>query len=118
MQVSENEALRRPSFFITCSPSFHLLLSRKIPGWKQRIAGKSLPMEKFCIRKAERFLQQGNTLVLPVVELIYAWNGFTILEKQFKLVEKLYVLTEKILRRLQRNKGTRGKYCKRSQTLS
>ena len=82
-----------------------LYYSRDIPSWKQRIAGKSLPMEKFCIRKAERYLEQGESLVLPVVELIYAWNGFTVLEKQFKLVEKLFVLTERIGKDLERDKG-------------
>ena len=63
-------------------------------------------MEKFCIRKAERFLEQDGDLVLPVVELIYAWNGFNILEKEFKLVEKLYVLTEKTLKRMEKKKGS------------
>ena len=30
---------------------------RKIPSLKQRIAGRSLPIEKFAINKAERYLQ-------------------------------------------------------------
>ena len=46
-------------------------LMRDIPSWKQKIAGKSLPMEKFAIRKSERFLDQNNKLVLPALELIY-----------------------------------------------
>jgi hypothetical protein len=33
-------------------------------------------MEKFAIKKAERFLDQGNRLLLPSLELVYVWNGF------------------------------------------
>ena len=40
-----------------------LLLHRKIPSLKQRIAGRSLPIEKFVINKAERYLQ-GEALPL------------------------------------------------------
>ena len=55
-----------------------LELMTAVPGLKQRIAGKSLPMEKYAIRKAERFLKQGGRLTLPGLELIYLWNGFKI----------------------------------------
>merc|ERR1719273_205318 len=49
-------------------------LMQNVPKWKQRIAGKSLPMEKFAIRKSQRFLDQGCFLVLPALELIYVWH--------------------------------------------
>ncbi len=72
---------------------------------KQRIAGKSLPMEKYAVRKAQRFLEQGNNLALPAIELIYVWNGFKILGQKFQLVEPLYVLVEKTEKRLKKYKG-------------
>lgn len=31
----------------------------------QRIAGKSLPIEKFAMKKAIRYFEQGNRLTLP-----------------------------------------------------
>jgi hypothetical protein len=76
-----------------------------VPTWKQKIAGKSLPMEKFAIQKADRFLSQGNFLVLPALELIYVWNGFKILGQSWHLVEPVYVLVEKAMSDLQREKG-------------
>ena len=53
----------------------------KVPSLKLRVAGKSLPMEKFAISKANRFLEQGNYLVLPVLEITYVWNHFDIFGK-------------------------------------
>jgi len=70
-------------------------LFKDIPGWKQRIAGKSIPMEKFAVKKCERFFTQGNKLILPAVELLYLWNGFKVLGKQMDLVQPLLVLIEK-----------------------
>ncbi len=77
---------------------------RNVPQWKQRIAGKSLPMEKFAVRKAERFLNQGNHLALPALELIYVWNGFKIIGQSPALVEPIYALVEATERRLEDNR--------------
>jgi len=65
-----------------------------IPGLKQRIAGKSLPMEKFAIRKAERWSAQGGRLTLPGLELVYLWNGFSIMGLDYARVEQYYVVVE------------------------
>ena len=78
---------------------------RSLPGWKQRIAGKSLPMERFAVRKAERFLDQGNRLMLPSLELIYVWNGFRTLGKSWSLVEPVYLLIENAIKETKLVKG-------------
>ena len=80
-------------------------LMRNVPNWKQKIAGKSLPMEKFAIRKADRFLNQGNFLVLPALELIYVWNGFKVIGKSWAMIEPVYVLVEEAMAQLQKEKG-------------
>ena len=51
-------------------------------------------MEKFAVRKAERYFDQEGYLVLPGLELIYVWNGFAILGQDYKLTEKMYILVE------------------------
>ena len=68
----------------------------EVPIYKQRIAGKSLPMEKFACRRAERFLSTG-ILILPAIELMFLWNLFKILGKYFRLAEGVYKLIEKTL---------------------
>jgi len=78
------------------SPTEHsevCALMSAVPSLRQKIAGKSLPMEKFAARKAERFLVDGS-LVLPGLELVYLWNGFTIIAKQFTLLERVYVVVQ------------------------
>merc|ERR1711874_486190 len=77
-----------------CMLKEQMELMSAVPGLKQRIAGKSLPMEKFAIRKADRFLKQGGRLTLPGLELVYLWNGFKIIGRDYKAVEKFYVLIE------------------------
>ncbi|XP_012534920.1 tetratricopeptide repeat protein 39B [Monomorium pharaonis] len=57
-------------------------LMTQVPIYKQRIAGKSLPMEKFVIKKAERYFAQKKNLILPVFELMYVWNFFRIIGKR------------------------------------
>ena len=55
------------------------MLMQKIPQVRMRIAGKSIPVEKYCERKAKRFLQYGK-LYYPHYEFMYFFNIFTILE--------------------------------------
>nr|GAT47379.1 predicted protein [Mycena chlorophos] len=43
----------------------------RVPTLRQKIAGKSIPLEKFVARKARKFISQGNYLALPVLEIAY-----------------------------------------------
>ncbi|XP_018578761.1 tetratricopeptide repeat protein 39B [Anoplophora glabripennis] len=71
-------------------------LMKDVPKYKQRIAGKSLPMEKFAVKKAERYFNQGQDLVLPAIELMFLWNLFKIL-KNFSVATKIFKIIDKSL---------------------
>lgn len=77
-------------------------LMKQAPTYKQRIAGKSLPMEKFVIKKAVRYGAQRNHLVLPAFELIYVWNLFRIIGRRQDIVMKMYKMVEEEEKRLQK----------------
>ncbi|GAA6018293.1 hypothetical protein JCM11491_005144 [Sporobolomyces phaffii] len=49
-------------------------IMKRVPDLMQRIAGKSIPLEKFVARRARKFVSQGNRLTLPGVELAYVLN--------------------------------------------
>lgn len=61
-------------------------MMKDVPPHKQRIAGKSIPVEKFVIAKSERSLEDAR-LPLCGLEMIYAWNGFLLLNKNRQLLE-------------------------------
>lgn len=66
---------------------------RDVPRYKQRIAGKSLPMEKFAVKKSERYFNQKKDLILPAIELMFLWNIFKIL-KNFNLSSQIIKLID------------------------
>ncbi|KAM8930384.1 tetratricopeptide repeat protein 39A [Pelodytes ibericus] len=74
---------------------------RQVPGLKLKIAGKSLPTEKFAIRKSRRYLPQNHIpLPVPPLEMMYIWNGYAVIGKQQKLTEamlKTLILAEEAL---------------------
>ena len=49
--------------FVSNFPFF----SRRLPDFKQRIAGQSLPFEDFAIHKANKYFEQNGRLFLPGV---------------------------------------------------
>jgi Protein of unknown function (DUF3808) len=58
-------------------------LFHDVPKYKQRIAGKSLPMEKFACRRAEKFFSADGFLLVPAIgesfELLSAIEFLTFL---------------------------------------
>ena len=85
------------------------LLMNTLPDFKQRIAGKSLPAEKFVIRKSRRFVAPGGRLLLPGYELLYLWNGFKILRKRRHLVEDVFARVEQQLAAIDNTSGERDR---------
>lgn len=83
-------------------------LLTQVPTYKQRIAGKSLPMEKFVVKKSERYFSQKKNLVLPVFELMYVWNLFRIVGKRQDLILNIFKMLEDAERDLK--KATKTEY--------
>jgi len=74
-----------------------VFLFREAPKYKQRIAGKSLPMEKFIVKRSERYFKQNNNLLLPAIELLFLWNMFRVLGKDWNFADNVLRLIEKSL---------------------
>ncbi|CAF0884907.1 unnamed protein product [Adineta ricciae] len=67
-------------------------LYKRVPELKIRLAGKSIPLEKYAMRQCDHFLAQ-RWLFLPALEFIYLLNGFYILAHDHqKLKETLDVV--------------------------
>lgn len=69
-------------------------LMMQAPTFKQRVAGKSLPIEKFVIKKTERYFAQKSKLILPIFELMYVWNMFRTIGKRQDLILNIFKLIE------------------------
>ncbi|KAL4717690.1 hypothetical protein ACJJTC_000839 [Scirpophaga incertulas] len=69
-------------------------LLRSTEMYKQRIAGKSLPLEKFMIRRSERYFMQGSRLLLPAIELLCLWNMFHVFTNNNLSAHKILKMIE------------------------
>ncbi|XP_013929713.1 PREDICTED: tetratricopeptide repeat protein 39B [Thamnophis sirtalis] len=71
-------------------------LFRQVEGLKQRIAGKSIPTEKFAVRKARRYgTSPPVKLIVPALEMMYVWSGFSVLGKRADFTENMLITIEK-----------------------
>ena len=68
-----------------------LILSvRAVPGLKQRMAGKSLPTEKFLTRKSRKYFEQGRRLLFPAHVSLNKCNAFELLSGRPNLSDADY----------------------------
>uniref|UniRef100_A0A8C3FZL0 Tetratricopeptide repeat protein 39B n=1 Tax=Cyclopterus lumpus TaxID=8103 RepID=A0A8C3FZL0_CYCLU len=69
---------------------------RQVEGLRIRIAGKSIPTEKFAANKAKRYSSSTPVqLVVPALEMMYVWNGFTVVGKRPELTKSILTTLEK-----------------------
>ncbi|KAK1154024.1 tetratricopeptide repeat protein 39A-like [Acipenser oxyrinchus oxyrinchus] len=62
-------------------------LFRQVPSYKQKIAGKS-PHREVCNPQGPALQQRPpRTLPVPVLEMMYMWNGFAMIEKDEALTQ-------------------------------
>ncbi|KAJ3614056.1 hypothetical protein NHX12_017633 [Muraenolepis orangiensis] len=81
-------------------------LFRQVDGLRLKIAGKSVPTEKFAARKAQRCFSSSPTKpVLPAFEMMYVWNGFTILGKRPELTSSILATIKKVEDQLASSSG-------------
>ncbi|KAJ3777913.1 hypothetical protein FB446DRAFT_841253 [Lentinula raphanica] len=84
-------------------------LMQKVPELRQKIAGKSIPLEKFVARKARKFLSQGRRLALPMLELAYL--ALAIAHAPRNIVEtKMLPEVNRASMELEKHKDDHGKY--------
>uniref|UniRef100_A0A7N5KCF3 Tetratricopeptide repeat domain 39A n=1 Tax=Ailuropoda melanoleuca TaxID=9646 RepID=A0A7N5KCF3_AILME len=84
-------------------------LFRAVPGLKLKIAGKSLPTEKFAIRKSRRYLSpKPISLPIPALEMMYIWNGYAVIGKQPELTDGILGIITKAEEMLE--KGPENEY--------
>uniref|UniRef100_A0AAY4CGN8 Tetratricopeptide repeat domain 39A n=2 Tax=Denticeps clupeoides TaxID=299321 RepID=A0AAY4CGN8_9TELE len=80
-----------------------ITLFRQVPGLKQKIAGKSLPTEKFAIRKARRYNAERP---VPLPEMMYIWNGYTVIGKHRDLTEGMLKMLDEAQQKMEHNPRT------------
>ncbi|ETN78233.1 hypothetical protein NECAME_02939 [Necator americanus] len=63
-------------------------LAKKVNGLRQRIAGKSIPVEKYCSKKANRFVAK-KSLMFAHYEFMYFWSGFDIVGGNLPIMQAM-----------------------------
>ncbi|CAF3953544.1 unnamed protein product [Rotaria sp. Silwood2] len=77
-------------------------LYKRVPELKIRLAGKSIPLEKYAIKQCEHFLVQ-KWLFLPALELVYLMNGFYILAHDYNKLQEVLNIVNNALKDLELN---------------
>jgi tetratricopeptide (TPR) repeat protein len=54
---------------------------KQVPSLCKKVAGKSVPIEKYISRKSRKFALQDNRLLLPAYEIMYMWSGFDLMPR-------------------------------------
>jgi hypothetical protein len=86
-----------------------LKLMTEVPKLRQRIAGKSIPLEKFVARKARKCEAQGGRLVLPALELTYILHAVSRAPRSV-IAKQMLPLVEAALVELKRYESSSEKY--------
>jgi tetratricopeptide (TPR) repeat protein len=60
---------------------------QKVPELKKKIAGRTIPPEKFAITKTNEFLSGKSEMILPALELFYIWNIYGAAAKKPELLD-------------------------------
>ncbi|OAF70233.1 TPR repeat protein 39B [Intoshia linei] len=69
-------------------------LMEYIPLKRRKIAGKSIPSEKFIIQKTERH-NSGSKLPVPAIEMMYLWNQLEMIKDNSKLIDSFLNIIKK-----------------------
>ncbi|KAH9177211.1 hypothetical protein EDB89DRAFT_1934988 [Lactarius sanguifluus] len=88
-----------------------LRLMTEVPKLRQRIAGKSIPLEKFVARKARKCEAQGGRLFLPALELAYIFQAIARAPRTV-IAEQMLPLVEAALAKLKPYEGAPHTYGK------
>lgn len=86
-------------------------LMTQVPKLRQRIAGKSIPLEKYVARKARKCEAQGGRLFLPALELAYIFQAITRTPRSV-IVERMLPLVDAALAKLKSFEEAPQKYGK------
>ncbi|KAI0049076.1 hypothetical protein FA95DRAFT_1489914 [Auriscalpium vulgare] len=86
-----------------------LQLMSEVPKLRQRIAGKSIPLEKFVARKSRKCLSQEGHLMLPALELAYIFHGIAHAPREV-IVGKMLPLVQTQLAELRAHEADTAKY--------
>ncbi|KAH9957650.1 hypothetical protein BGW80DRAFT_1465685 [Lactifluus volemus] len=89
-----------------------LQLMKEIPKLRQRIAGKSIPLEKFVARKARRCESQGGRLLLSGLELAYVFHAVARAPRSV-IAARMLPLVDSALASLKRHEDARRRACLR-----
>ncbi|GJE96162.1 hypothetical protein PsYK624_123550 [Phanerochaete sordida] len=84
-------------------------IMHEVPELRQRIAGKSIPLEKFVARKARKFQSQGGRLALAGLEFAYTFLAIAHAPRHV-VKEKMLPQVDATLAKVEAAKGDPAKY--------